>query len=260
MDFPESEDAPISLPPAAEEEGFTFLGEAEAPAADDAAAFVGDVQDATDGMEAMGFAAAPDGGDGGDDDDGMGFAGFAAAPDDNDDGMGFAGGDDDGMGFADAPIVLGGPPPQAEDAPIIMGLEPAAADEEEVEAKPEEPKVASAMAKFNAEWQETLAARKDEEDAAKVDMEAAAKTFMDEFQAKREAKRDAKLAKNREDEQAKLEDIEADLENDNNWQRVSKMVDLTQDGAVEDNEDTKRMRDVFILLKNEAGLAAKVGA
>jgi len=227
MDFPESEDAPISLPPAAEEEGFTFLGEAEAPAADDAAAFVGDVQDATDGMEAMGFAAAPDGGDGGDDDDGMGFAGFAAAPDDNDDGMGFAGGDDDGMGFADAPIVLGGPPPQAEDAPIIMGLEPAAADEE---------------------------------DAAKVDMEAAAKTFMDEFQAKREAKRDAKLAKNREDEQAKLEDIEADLENDNNWQRVSKMVDLTQDGAVEDNEDTKRMRDVFILLKNEAGLAAKVGA
>ena len=249
MDFPESEDAPISLPPAAEEEGFTFLGEAEAPAADDAAAFVGDVEDATDGMEAMGFAAAPDGGD--DDDDGMGFA---AAPDDN---------ADDGMGFADAPIVLGGEPtPPAEDAPVIMGLEPAADDDDALEeaTKPEEPKVASAMAKFNAEWQDTLAARKDEEEAAKVEMETAAKTFMEEFQAKREAKRDAKLAKNREDEQAKLEDIEADLENDNNWQRVSKMVDLTQDGAVEDNEDTKRMRDVFILLKNEAGLAAKVGA
>jgi hypothetical protein len=246
MDFPESEDAPISLPPAAEEEGFTFLGEAEAPAADDAAAFVGDVQDATDGMEAMGFAAAPDGGD---DDLGMEYAGFASAPDDDD--------DDGMMGFADAPIVLGGPPPPSEDAPIIMGLEPAA-DEEE--AKPEEPKLASAMAKFNAEWQETLAQRKDEENDAKVEMEAAAKAFMDEFQAKREAKRDAKLARNREDEQAKLEDIEADLENDNNWQRVSKMVDLTQDGSIEDNEDTKRMRDVFILLKNEAGLAAKVGA
>ena len=236
MDFPESEDAPISLPPAAEEEGFTFLGEAEAPAADDnaAAAFVGDVEDATDGMEAMGF---------------------AAAPDDN---------NDDGMGFADAPIVLGGEPtpPAEEDAPVIMGLEPAADDDDALEeaTKPEEPKVASAMAKFNAEWQDTLAARKDEEEAAKVEMETAAKTFMEEFQAKREAKRDAKLAKNREDEQAKLEDIEADLENDNNWQRVSKMVDLTQDGAVEDNEDTKRMRDVFILLKNEAGLAAKVGA
>ena len=248
MDFPESEDAPISLPPAAEEEGFTFLGEAEAPAAvddDAAAAFVGDVEDATDGMEAMGFAAAPD-----DDDDGMGFA---AAPDDN---------ADDGMGFADAPIVLGGEPtPPAEDAPVIMGLEPTADDDDALEElKPEEPKVASAMAKFNAEWQDTLAARKDEEEAAKVEMETAAKTFMEEFQAKREAKRDAKLAKNREDEQAKLEDIEADLENDNNWQRVSKMVDLTQDGAVEDNEDTKRMRDVFILLKNEAGLAAKVGA
>merc|ERR1740117_2623911 len=177
-----------------------------------------------------------------------------AAPDDN---------NDDGMGFADAPIVLGGEPtPPAEDSPVIMGLEPAADDDDALEeaTKPEEPKVASAMAKFNAEWQDTLAARKDEEEAAKVEMEAAAKTFMEDFQAKREAKRDAKLAKNREDEQAKLEDIEADLENDNNWQRVSKMVDLTQDGAVEDNEDTKRMRDVFILLKNEAGLAAKVGA
>ena len=90
-------------------------------------------------------------------------------------------------------------------------------------------------------------------------MVEAARIAIEEFQTKNSMKRDAKMAKNREDEQAKLEDIEADLENDNSWQRVSKMVDLTQDGA-KDGEDTKRMRDIFILLKNEQGLAAKVGA
>lgn len=244
--IPAAEDSPI-------DDGFTMLGEAEAPAPSvDTAAFVGDVQDTTDGMEAMGFAAAPTGDDTNDD----GMMGFAAAPtgDDNNNEM---------MGFAaappaddDAPIVLGGPPP-AEDAPIILGG--AGIETVEDEEPPEPAKVASAMAKFNAEWQETLAARKDEEDTAKVEMADAAKKYMEEFQAKREAKRDAKMSKNREDEQAKLEDIEADLENDNSWQRVSKMVDLTQDGA-EDGEDTKRMRDVFITLKNEQGLAAKVGA
>ena len=98
-----------------------------------------------------------------------------------------------------------------------------------------------------------------EEDAAKAEMAEAAQKAIEEFNAKNAMKRDAKMAKNREDEQAKLEDIEADLENDNSWQRVSKMVDLTQDGA-EDGLDTKKMRDIFILLKNEPGLAAKVGA
>lgn len=250
------------LPPPAEDGGFTLLGEAEAPA--DGAAYVGDVQE-----EGMGFAAAPVGEE--NDDDIM----FAAAADtanpdvlqdDDGDFMGFAaapGGDDDMNmdmnNMNNAPIVLGAPP-AIEDTPIILGGAPPAVEdaeeEEEEELVKEEP---SAMKKFNAEWQETLAARRQEEDDAKAAMVEAAKVAMDEFQAKRDMKRDAKMAKNREDEQAKLEDIEADLENDNSWQRVSKMVDLTQDGA-EDGEDTKRMRDVFILLKNEQGLAAKVGA
>ena len=153
------------------------------------------------------------------------------------------------MGFAapadDVPIILGAPPPTE---PIVLAPPPV---EEDVAP------VASAMKKFNEEWQATLATRKEEEDAAKAAMEEAARVAMEEFQAKCAMKRDAKMAKNREDEQAKLEDIEADLENDNSWQRVSKMVDLTQD---EEGQDTKRMRDIFILLKNETGLAAKVGA
>lgn len=196
--------APAEAPPAAEDGGFTLLGDAGAPS--DAAAFVGDVQEPAD----MGFAAAP---------------------------------------ADDAPIILGAPPPTE---PVVLAPPPPVVED----VAPVEQE-ASAMKKFNEEWQATLAARKEEEDAAKAAMVEAARVAMEEFQAKCAMKRDAKMAKNREDEQAKLEDIEADLENDNSWQRVSKMVDLTQD---EDGQDTKRMRDIFILLKNETGLAAKVGA
>lgn len=198
------DEAPAEAPPAAEDGGFTLLGDAGAPS--DAAAFVGDVQEPTD----MGFAAAP---------------------------------------ADDAPIILGAPPPTE---PIVLAPPPPVVED----VAPVEQE-ASAMKKFNEEWQATLATRKEEEDAAKAAMVEAARVAMEEFQAKCAMKRDAKMAKNREDEQAKLEDIEADLENDNSWQRVSKMVDLTQD---EEGQDTKRMRDIFILLKNETGLAAKVGA
>jgi len=219
-------------PPAGEDGGFTLLGDA-AGAPSDAAAFVGDVQEPSD----MGFAAAPAGGV---EDDVM--MGFAAAPESVSDDF-----NDD-----DQPILLGAP----DDAPIVLGAPPMVeTDEEFMPIVPE----ASAMRKFNEEWQETLDARKAEEDAVKAAMVEDARIAMDEFNTKNAMKRDAKMAKNREDEQAKLEDIEADLENDNSWQRVSKMVDLTQDGA-EDGLDTKKMRDVFILLKNEPGLAAKVGA
>jgi hypothetical protein len=76
---------------------------------------------------------------------------------------------------------------------------------------------------------------------------------MEEFTAQREAKREAKMAANRADEQAKLEAIEADLENDNSWQRVCKMVELSHDS---ESADVKRMRDVMILLKNDTDKAA----
>jgi hypothetical protein len=143
--------------------------------------------------------------------------------------------------------------PPAEETPIILG---APAD---VPVTPIEPSDPSAMQKWNAEWQETLAERKTEEDAKKAEMVEQARLTMEKFQKDREAKREAKMAKNREDEQAKLEAIEADLENDNSWQKVSKMVELTHDGA-EDSEDVKRMRDVLILLKNEPSRAEAVGA
>jgi len=223
-----------------EDGGFTLLGEAETPT--DAADFVGDVQEPMD----MGFAEQE-----------PSDMGFAAAPDDGDDIVGFAAAPETVESEDNEPMVLGAPP--AEDAPIVLGAPPVMEVEDVEEEAPAVVPEASAMKKFNEEHQVTLTNRREEEDAAKAAMVEAARVTMEEFQTKASMKRDAKMAKNREDEQAKLEDIEADLENDNNWQRVSKMVELTQDG-VDAGEDTKKMRDIFILLKNEQGLAAKVGA
>jgi hypothetical protein len=44
--------------------------------------------------------------------------------------------------------------------------------------------------------------------------------------------------------------MEADLENDNSWQRVVKMVELQQD-SVDGMRDSKRMIDVLIKMKND---------
>jgi len=147
------------------------------------------------------------------------------------------------------PIVLGPPPvdnqaiimEEVHDAPIIMGLPdpiPSATEEQ------------SPMAMFNNEWQVTLRERKDAENAAKAEAVNRSQEDMDNFIAQREATREARMAKNRTEEQAKLEMLEADLEQDNSWVRVVKLVDLQQD-SVDGDKDVSRMRDVFIHLKNE---------
>jgi hypothetical protein len=175
--------------------------------------------------------------------------------------------DEGDMGFADAPDMdaFGAPPADMdafaapdEDTSIILAS-PAPDETEEEPLAPIEPMEPSAMQKWNTEWQETLNERMTEEEAEKAKMVEAAGISMEKFNKDREAKREGKMAKNREDEQAKLEAIEADLENDNSWQKVSKMVELTHDGA-EDAKDVKRMRDVLILLKNEPSRAEAVGA
>jgi len=144
--------------------------------------------------------------------------------------------------FSSPPIILSAP-----------ALEP---ETVELDEEPVEP---SAMAKWNYEWQETLKSRKDEENAKKAEMIESASLDLERLQKEREIKREARIAKNREDEQAKLEAIEADLENDNSWQRVVKMVELSHDSK-EEAEDVKRMRDVMIHLKNDAARATVLGA
>ena len=156
-----------------------------------------------------------------------------------------------------AAVLVPPPPPEylppATDAdpfgaPVLVSHDPPAEAPVVEEEEPEE-KELSPMAKWNQEWQVVLKERKDEESACKSKVTEAAAKDMEEFQAQRQIKRDAKMAKNRSDEQQKLEAMEADLENDNSWQRVNKMVDYQQD-TVEEGNDITRMRDVMLFLKN----------
>jgi hypothetical protein len=173
-------------------------------------------------------------------------------------GGGDYGDDDDGMGFAGAPYD---PPP-----PAPVGVVEAVDSDDEAEdadaagagamgmmqlvsAEP------TPMSKWNDEWQVTLLARKDEENAIKAMHVEKAAEDVKAFLAEREKRREMRMAKNRSDEQDKLEAIEADLENDNSWQKVVKMIDLTQDSS-EGAGDTSRMKDVLVLMKNDTARAA----
>lgn len=196
-------------------------------------------------------------------------------------------------GSGEEPIILGDAPPAADDQPIFLGdAPPPSADNEpaaylgevneapppivssdsdppivlgpsgeEVGAPPEGEQPApvvssgpSPMQKWNEEWQETLMKRKDVENERKAELLEKARADLEAFQRERESKRESKMATNREDEQAKLEAIEADLENDNSWQRVCKMVELSHD-STKQAQDVKRMRDILIYLKNEQSKA-----
>jgi hypothetical protein len=152
----------------------------------------------------------------------------------------------------DAPIILGPPPEEYEAPPIV--LVPEEVPETVEEEAPIVPLGPSPMQKFNDEFQALLLQRKDEENARKAELLAAAEESLRIFQQQRESKREAKMAKNRSDEQEKLEAIEADLENDNSWQRVCKMVELSHDSS-DASADVSRMRDLMIQLKNDPNRA-----
>jgi hypothetical protein len=163
-------------------------------------------------------------------------------PDDYDgDNLGFAAPPpEEFVGTVDEVLIMA--PPKGEDAYV---LEEASEQAQQIVAI--EP---SAMAKFNEAWQQTLVERKDEENSFKAEYIAKAEETLKNFAAQREQKRENKMKANRADEQGKLEAIEADLENDNSWQKVCKMVELNLESQT-DSADIKRMRDVLIVLKND---------
>lgn len=127
------------------------------------------------------------------------------------------------------------------------------------------------MSKWNDEYQVILNQRKEEENTAKATYVAKAAEDVKAFLLEREKRREARMAKNRCDEQDKLEAIEADLENDNSWQKVVKMIDLTTAAGVESStgkkdkddkatpiipEDVSRMKDILVLMKNDPAKAS----
>jgi Clathrin light chain len=56
---------------------------------------------------------------------------------------------------------------------------------------------------------------------------------------------------NRSEEQILLESLESEVDAANTWDRVAKLIDVTNDTTIPNNADVTRMRKLFIQLKNE---------
>ena len=100
---------------------------------------------------------------------------------------------------------------------------------------------------WSAQWSQTLSTRRANEEAAKSERLKEAAESVEKFEVQARATREAKMSKNRSEEQVKLESLEADLDSDNPWERVVKLVDLQMD----EEEEKGRMRSILIQMKNE---------
>merc|ERR1719263_2157910 len=105
---------------------------------------------------------------------------------------------------------------------------------------------AEKMAAFDA----AVTKRRDAEAALITKNQAEAKAQLSQLETERQATFQGRMQANREKEQ-----MAADNESPNPWERVVSLVDLQAD-AVAAAGDTSRMRQVFIQMKNSAKASA----
>lgn len=134
------------------------------------------------------------------------------------------------------------------------------------------------LTKFMREYEEKIAIKAQEQEKVAVECKAKADEDMKQFVSERERIKESKMQANRVFEQATLEKMAADLQNENPWERVVTLVDLEvnrkkkldalndkkdskkQDQkpvavpakkTPEDVEDVSRMRQLFVQLKTQ---------
>jgi hypothetical protein len=124
------------------------------------------------------------------------------------------------------------------------------------------------------EYEEKIALKAQEQEKVAVECKAKADEDMAQFVAERQRIKESKMQANRVFEQATLETMVADLQNENPWERVVTLVDLETNRkkklealkkdstkkeptpvavpakkTPEDEEDVSRMRQLFVQLK-----------
>ncbi|KAH7470915.1 hypothetical protein PRIC1_003271 [Phytophthora ramorum] len=132
------------------------------------------------------------------------------------------------------------------------------------------------LTKFMREYEEKIALKAQEQEKVAVECKVKAEDDMSQFVTERQRIKESKMQANRVFEQATLEKMVADLQNENPWERVVTLVDLEtnrkkkldalnnnkkeakQDQkpvavpakkTPEDEEDVSRMRQLFVQLK-----------
>jgi len=113
------------------------------------------------------------------------------------------------------------------------------------------PEEKNALLEFEVEWNKRLDAKIEEEKVAAAKVEEAAKKELDDWKKQREIRLEKKKETNRSTEKVFVEQIESALVSKNTWERVTKLVDISQDAADSEKSDVGKMRSLFVQLKNK---------
>jgi hypothetical protein len=158
-----------------------------------------------------------------------------------------AGADFGGGGEDEDPF--GAPEPANDDA---GGFQPMQDEDPMAMPAPEEsgiPEV-NKLTEWEASWEQELMAKNSEHESTAAANRATAQADLEAFNAEKNTAREANQSKNRNEEQVLLEQLEADLDSDNPWERVVNLVDIEARDN-DDKSDVSRMRQIFIQLKTE---------
>lgn len=113
-----------------------------------------------------------------------------------------------------------------------------------------EPEEDDALSKFNTEWNTQLVTKMEAERVHDQKCVDEANADIENFNAQRDIRLNAKKEVNRSEEQVFLEQQESELDG-NTWDRVTKLVETGVDDNEMNKSDVSRMRKLFIQLKNE---------
>ena len=103
-----------------------------------------------------------------------------------------------------------------------------------------------------AEWSKTLEVKRASELEEENKVKVTAASDLSTWNSQRDVRLASKKDSNRTAEQVFLETIESDIDGVNTWDRVTKLIDASQESvATDEKADVSRMRKLFIQLKNE---------
>ena len=114
--------------------------------------------------------------------------------------------------------------------------------------------LSDAQVKFQNEWDSTISSRSSNEKKCEDDRKTSAANDLKRVGEQNKIKLASKKDSNRTAEQVYLENIESDADNDNEWERVLKLINSSQEPSTsgkESKSDVNRMKSLFIQLKSD---------
>ena len=107
------------------------------------------------------------------------------------------------------------------------------------------------LTEWEAAWNVELEQKNAEAETLVATNRSRAKEELEQFNVEREKSKEAKQEKNRALEATMQEQMDADLDAANGWERVVKLIDCDNKSEKDGRSDLSRMRSILVQLKNE---------